>query len=132
MALLTVDDLSPLTSLPADKLDVMIRDVEARAASVAPCLADPAALSYTDLAAVVATLRGAVLRWADRMSRDDRQMTAGPFTIGPVPGQQTREAGALLWPSEIAQLQGVCAAIAGRSPSTIGQVRLGTPAWWVR
>lgn len=132
MALLTVDDLSPLTSLPADKLDVMIRDVEARAVSVAPCLADPAVLSDTDLAAVVATLRGAVLRWADRVGRDDRQMTAGPFTIGPVPGQQTREATSLLWPSEVAQLQGVCSAIAGQMPSTIGQIRLGTPPWWIR
>lgn len=132
MALLTVDDLSPFTNLPADKLDVMIRDVEAFAVAAAPCLADPAVLSGTDVAAVVATLRGAVLRWVDHLGREDRQMTAGPFTIGPAPGQQSQDRRPLLWPTEVTALQGICAAIAGRAPSAVGQIRLAAPAWWVR
>lgn len=114
MALLTVDDLSPLTNLPADKLDVMIRDVEAFAVAAAPCLADPAALSETDRAAVVATLRGAVLRWAENFGREDRQMTSGPFTIGPMPAQ-SHDRRPLLWPSEVTALAAVCSGARRRS-----------------
>ena len=130
MAFLTPGDLSPFTSATPEQLAVMIVDVEASAVDVAPCLMDPDGLSDAALAVVVATLRGAVLRWADYATRDDRQMVAGPFSIGQAGRPQERRS--LLWPTEIVTLQALCAALSGRVPSSIGQIRLATPAWWVR
>lgn len=128
---LTFDDLAPLTDADTSALIVMIEDVEALAVESAPCLAAPGALTAAQTAAVRAVLRGAVLRWAERTMRDDRQMIAGPYSVGPVPGSQG-ERKPLLWPSEVGQLQGVCAAVTGRASSRVGSVRLAAPAWWVR
>lgn len=113
VAFLTVDDLRALTTAPTDALAVMIADVEASAVSVAPCL--DGTLSDSARAAVVAVLRGAALRWADYSTRDDRQMTAGPFTLGqaPVSGAAS-ERRALLWPSEVQALQRICAEATGK------------------
>ena len=107
MVFLTSGDLSPFTSATAEQLQVMITDVEASAVAAAPCLSDPSGLSDAQVAVVVATLRGAVLRWADYLTRDDRQMTAGPFSIGPASGQ-SQDRRPLLWPTEISALAGVC------------------------
>ena len=106
MVFLTSGDLSPFTSATAEQLQVMITDVEASAVAAAPCLSDPSGLSDAQVAVVVATLRGAVLRWADYLTRDDRQMTAGPFSIGPVSG--ATEPRALFWPSELDELRSIC------------------------
>ena len=120
MAFLTFEDLAPFTSAPADRLDVMIRDVEALAVRAAPCLGDPAGLSEQDRAAVVAVLRGAVLRWVDYVARDDRQMTSGPFTIGQATGS-AGERKPLLWPTELTQLQAICAGVSsGRGRAFLG------------
>ena len=127
---LSVADLSPLTSATDEALAVMIEDVEALAVDAAPCLADPAMLTEAQAGAVRAVLRGAVLRWADYMTRDDRQMTAGPYSIGPAPGS-SGERKPLLWPTEIASLQGVCAALSGQVAGSVGQIRLATPRWWL-
>ena len=107
---LSVADLSPLTKASDEALAVMIEDVEALAVDAAPCLADPAMLTEAQAAAVRAVLRGAVLRWADYMTRDDRQMAAGPYSIGPAPGS-SGERKPLLWPTEVGQLQGVCSGV---------------------
>lgn len=103
---LAASDLAAFTKATPAALDEMIRDVEALAVLKVPCIAD-----LTDpgaVAAVRAVIRGAVLRWADRATRDDRQMTSGPFTIGPTPGSGDR-ASPLLWPSELADLAAACA-----------------------
>lgn len=85
-------------------LALLLTDVSARAVAAAPCLSGP--LTDGQRAQVVAVLRAAVGRYAERVSRDDRQMTSGPFSIGPVPG--SGEPRALLWPSEVEELQSVC------------------------
>lgn len=128
MALLTVEDLTPFgVTTPVDQLAEMIADVEALAGQVAPCLTGT--LPETQAAAARAVLRGAVLRWVGQLGADDRQMMAGPFSIGPVSGNERRP---LLWPSEITQLQGVCSAVTAGAGGKFGQIRLQTPAWWVR
>lgn len=131
MTFLTVADLSPLTAASDEALAVMIEDVEALAVDAAPCLADSTSLTEVQVSAVRAVLRSAVLRWADYTMRDDRQMTSGPYSIGPAPGSQG-ERKPLLWPTEIAKLQGVCAALSGRVAGSVGQIRLATPPWWLR
>lgn len=108
MAFLTPGDLSPFTSATVEQLDVMIRDVEALALDAAPCLASPGNLSDAQRATVVATLRGAVLRWAEHATRDTRQLVAGPYSIGPGP-QQSADRRPLLWPTEVSALASVCA-----------------------
>lgn len=128
---MSVADLSPLTKASDEALAVMIEDVEALAVAAAPCLSDPSALTDAQSATVRAVVRGAILRWADYTMRDDRQMTAGPYSIGPAAGS-SGERKPLLWPTEIASLQEVCAAMSGRAAGSVGQVRLAAPAWWVR
>lgn len=111
--ILTVDDLSALTSASPAALAVMIADVSAAAVSAAPCLNGD--LPESARAAARAVLRGAVLRWADYTTRDERQMTAGPFTLGQAAGSGGgAERRALLWPSEIQSLQRVCSNASGR------------------
>lgn len=126
--LLTVGDLEPFgLSLTSGQLSVMIDDVTALAGQAAPCLSGdlPEGLA----AAARAVLRGAVLRWAGEQSQENRQMMAGPYSIGPVPGSERKP---LLWPSEITQLQAVCSAVSGAKPGGFGQIKLAAPAWWVR
>ena len=106
MAFLTADDLALLTPTAPEVLAVMITDVEAQAVMAAPCLEHEDALSLAARAAVVGILRGAVLRGADYLGKDDRQMASGPFTIGPAKGGDERKP--LLWPSELSALQKVC------------------------
>jgi len=105
---LTIPDLAPFTDASDDMLNVMIADVEALAVRAAPCLADPDYLSSGMLDAVVAILRGAVLRWSEFATRDARSMSAGPFTIGGSPGYNNQERKPLLWPSEVASLRDFC------------------------
>lgn len=119
MALLTVSDFSlflPDGRVSDGQLAAMIADVEALAVQAAPCLTGP--LSEAQAAAALAILRGAVLRWVDYLGRDDRQMAAGPFSIGPAAGSSERKP--LLWPSEIADLQAVCRGSSGRGRSFLG------------
>ncbi len=108
MAYLTAADLSPFTNASAEQLAVMIRDVEALAVAAAPCLGYPERLSESQRAQVVAVLRGAVLRWAEHATRDNRQMMAGPYSIGPGQ-QQPQDRRPLLWPTELSALAAVCA-----------------------
>lgn len=106
---LTTASLSPFTSLPDAQLQVIIADLEAFAVDAAACLGDPSTLTDAQRAAVVAVLRSAALRWAERAEGGDRQLTSGPFTYGPAPGHQSSEGRKpLLWPSEITSLQRIC------------------------
>lgn len=127
---LTVEDLAPFTSAPPEQVDVMIADVEALALQAAPCLAGE--LPDQARAAVLAVLRSAVMRWADQASSGDRQLTAGPFTIGAMAGAGEQQRGPLLRAHEVSQLQAICAQLVGRTPGKVGQFRLGTPDWWHR
>ena len=72
---------------------------------VAPCLGTEADLSDEQKAAAKAVLRGAILRWHDSGAGAFQSQTAGPFTVQMDTRQQRRGA---FWPSEIAQLQGIC------------------------
>lgn len=115
MAYLTTDDLAPFTSATPEQLAIIVTDLEARAVAAAPCLAVPGALTPAQTAAVVAVLRSAALRWADRAT-GDRQLVAGPFTYGATPGANADTGRRpLLWPSEITDLQAVCAGTTRRA-----------------
>lgn len=115
VSFLTVTDLSPFTSATADQLAIIIEDLEAVAAQAAPCLTEPGMLTPGQVAATVAILRSAALRWADRTQGGDRQLQAGPFTYGAITGQTAESRRPLLWPSEITALQGVCAGVRRRA-----------------
>lgn len=131
MALLAPADLADfVTGLTDAQIAVMIADVEALAVQAAPCLAGE--LPDQARAAVLAVLRSAVMRWADQASAGDRQLTAGPFTIGAMAGAGEQQRGPLLRAHEVTQLQAVCAQLVGRTPGKVGQFRLGTPDWWHR
>lgn len=117
MAFLTAADLTPFTGVPVEQLSLMVVDLEAVAVQAAACLGDPASLTAGQRAAVVAVLRSAALRWAERADGGDRQLVAGPFSYGPAPGQSAEGRRPLLWPSEIDALQRVCA---GRRGSMVG------------
>lgn len=114
-------DLAPFADIDAVKAAAMIEDAEAMAVLTAPCL--PGLLTAPDgetdeartvreakIAALRAILRGALLRWneAGTGALSSRQETAGPFgqTVS-MDTRQTRKA--MFWPSEIEQLQGLCA-----------------------
>jgi hypothetical protein len=104
---LTPDDLDPFASIDLSKADAMIEDAEAMAVLVAPCIT---ANGFAQMAAVKAILRGAILRWNDAGSGALQAQNAGPF------GQtlDTRqERKAMFWPSEIEQLQNLCADLGG-------------------
>lgn len=103
---LTVDDLPSATRAGMDTSDLalLVEDAESRALLAAPCLAG--GLSEAQRAQVVAVIRGAVTRAVKRDGGDDRQMSSGPFTIGPPPG--SGEPRALLWPSELEELRAIC------------------------
>ena len=133
--LLAHADLAPFATIDAAKAAAMIEDAEALAGAVAPCLrhADFPASDYA--AAAKAILRGAVLRWHDSGSGAVSQQTAGPFSVALDTRADRR---AMFWPSEIAQLQSLCAMF-NDSPAAAGAFELDTtPAaasavplnWW--
>lgn len=110
--------LEPIDLVPfRDDLDevkalAMIEDATALALLAAPCLAD-----YDDTTgALKAILRGAILRWADSGTGAFTQQSAGPFAAS-YDTRQTRKS--MFWPSEISQLQGLCATTNGGAAFTI-------------
>ncbi len=116
MAILAITDLLPFAVIDAAKAQEMIDDATALAVLAAPCLAtieaapagetaEALALRMSQLAALKAILRGAILRWNDAGSGAYQSQTAGPF------GQQidTRQPRrGMFWPSEITTLQDIC------------------------
>ena len=100
---LTPDDLAPFATIERSKALAMIDDALAIARRVAPCIVED---DFEHAGAARATLRQAILRWNDQGTGAVTQHGAGPF-------QQTidtreRRRG-LFFPSEIAELQELCA-----------------------
>lgn len=112
MAYITIDDLSPFATIAQAKAQAMIADAVAQAILAAPCLADESDLDADQKAAVRAVLRQAILRWNDSGTGAFQQQTAGPFSVA-FDTRATRRA--LFWPSELEQLQAICAAVTGAS-----------------
>lgn len=120
-------DLEPFATIDAAKAAAMIEDAEAMAVLTAPCLpsllvpaegetAAQAALRTAKLGALKAILRGAILRWdeAGTGAHSSTQETVGPFsqTLSTDTRQQRR---GMFWPSEIEQLQSLCAVTAAKA-----------------
>ena len=132
---LTTDDLAPFATIADDKAEAMIEDALARAARIAPCILD-ATLSTNNSAAAKAVVRDAILRRNDQGTGALQSQTAGPFGQVVDTRQSSR---ALFWPSEIAELQSICADHNGTTP-TVGAYEVDTmPAsagvygvdyWW--
>ena len=122
-------DLDPFTDIAQAKAEAMIEDAEANAILVAPCLVNDEGtgpsetLTDNQLNAVKAVLRAAILRWNDAGSGGVVQQTAGPFsqTVDSRSSKFGR-----LWPTEIEQLQGVCASATTGKAFSVGQVPTGT------
>ncbi len=113
--LLTPADLVPFVpDIDPGKAQEMIDDVLALAGLAAPCL-DDEGLDPKKAAAAKAILRGAVLRWneAGQGGRTQVTSTALGFQHSESFDNSTPRR-SLLWPSEIAQLQKICATGGGR------------------
>ena len=100
---LTSADLEPFAEIELEKAEAMIADALAMAAVVAPCILEED-FAYT--AAAKAIIRGAILRWNDAGSGALTQQGAGPFQVT-MDTRQKRSG--MFWPSEINQLQDLCA-----------------------
>lgn len=106
MPIIDLSDL-PAAMQSAELADLMVAGANARAARVAPCLVstDPEP-SEDQLAEARLILIGAISRWVQAGSGAFQQQTAGPFSVSTDTRQRS---GYNLWPSEIEQLQAVCA-----------------------
>ena len=109
---ITTADL-PASIQSAELVDAMLAGANAKAARVAPCLTwdgsdtTKPAPTQDQLAEVRLVLIGAVKRWVEAGSGALSQQTAGPFGISVDTRQKST--GFNLWPSEIEQLQDICA-----------------------
>jgi hypothetical protein len=104
--IITVTDL-PVALQTAELIDIMVAGANAKASRIAPCLASTDPLPTEDqLAEAQLVLIGAVKRWSEAGSGALQQQTAGPFSQALDTRQRT---GFNLWPSEIEQLQSICA-----------------------
>jgi hypothetical protein len=106
-----VDDL-PTALQTAELVELMVAGANAKASRVAPCLAwtgtpttEPAP-SADQLAEAKLILVGAIKRWSEASSGALQAQQAGPFGQTIDTRQRT---GYNLWPSEIEQLQAICA-----------------------
>lgn len=106
MSILDPSDLDEFATIPPAKAAKMIADAEAMAALAAPCITREEFLDDDQLrAALVAILRGAILRWHDSGSGAVTQASAGPFQQS-IDTRTTRKS--MFWPSEITQLRELC------------------------
>ena len=120
---LTPDDLAPFAVIPTAKAAAMIEDAEAQATLVAPCIAGE--LDAAKMAAVKAILRRAILRWEDAGSGALSSSQMGPYSQSVDTRQPQR---GMFWPSEIEQLQGICATSNGAfAVDTLGAGSIHTP-----
>ena len=110
---LTVSDLLVFApDIEQAKAQEMIDDATALASLVAPCIQ---AVGFSNGPAVKA-----ILRWHEAGTGAFQQQTAGPFGVQ-VDTRQARRG--MFWPSEITQLQSLCAA------GTSYTVSLAGPDW---
>ena len=109
MTLLTPADLAPFAVIDEAKASLMIEDASALAVLVAPCLSG--VLTAEQEATARAVLRGAILRWNETGAGGVvTQQSAGPMSQTVTSGVRK----GMFWPSEIRQLQRVCATGSGR------------------
>jgi hypothetical protein len=101
--ILTPEDLAPFAVIDPVKAQAMIDDATALAVRVAPCIATE---EFESVAAARAIVRGAILRWNEAGTGALQQQQVGPFGQTVDTRQQRR---GMFWPSEIEQLQGLCA-----------------------
>ena len=137
MAFLTPADLAPFATIDEAKAEAMIADAEAMAALAAPCVVEPEFQADANLSgALVAILRGAIIRWNEAGAGAVTQQGAGPF-------QQTIDTRnprkGMFWPSEIDQLRDLCKSFRGRTSSRAFELdttpadapgRYGVDYWW--
>jgi hypothetical protein len=93
-------------NLSEEQAEVMIADVTARAARVAPCIIDT---DFEYAEAAKAILRAVLLRWAEQgnAALTSRSVTKGPFAESETYDSRQQRRGAF-WPSEIEDLQELC------------------------
>ena len=114
---ITPQDLEPFATIDSAKADAMIEDALALAVRVAPCIADEE-FAYGDAAKAI--LRAAVLRWHESGQGSVSYQGAGPFQQS-VDTRQPRRT--MFWPSEITQLQELCAESGDGGAFTVDTVR---------
>lgn len=100
---LTPDDLAPFATIEGLKAQAMIDDALALASRVAPCILED---TFIHDAAAKAILRGALLRWHEAGSGALQARTVGSVSEQIDTRQQRR---GMFWPSEIADLERLCA-----------------------
>jgi len=100
---LVLSDLAPFADIEPVKAQAMIDDALAMAERVAPCITTA---EFLYAAAAKAILRGAVIRWSEAGSGALAGQTVGPFGQT-IDTRQPRRG--MFWPSEIEQLQNLCA-----------------------
>jgi hypothetical protein len=109
-AIISTDDLPAelVAKVEASQLTLMVAGANAKASRVAPCLAGTGEDAPTEdqVAEAKLVLVGAVKRWSESGSGALSQQAAGPFSQTVDTRQRT---GYNLWPSEIEQLQDICA-----------------------
>ena len=104
---ITAEDLAPFAEIPQAKAEAMIADVVAKAARIAPCIKDA---DFADVDAVKAILRGVILRWeANGPSGGRKQLSVGGGGFTQAETHEVFGGGATFRPSEIEELQGLCA-----------------------
>lgn len=112
-------DLAPFATIAEAKADAMIEDAEAMAVEVAPCITDDA---FAKKPAVKAVLRAAILRWNDAGS--GAKVTQAALGYSQTIDTSSPRKG-LFWPSEIEQLQKVCAAEGGGKAFSVDTLGTG-------
>lgn len=100
---ITPTDLAPFATIDEAKALAMIADALAMAKLVAPCIVDD---DFAHPDAAKAVIRGAILRWNDAGSGGKVSQTALGYSQTVDTSQPRR---AMFWPSEIEQLQKMCA-----------------------
>ena len=104
MEIIILSDL-PSALQSAESIDLMIDGANAAAARVAPCLAETPTSDQVSEARLI--LLGMIKRWVEAGSGALSQSTAGPF--GMVVDTRQKSSGYRAWPSEVADLQVICA-----------------------
>ena len=107
MAVIITESDLPSAIQSEESIELMVAGANAKASRVAPCLAstDPAP-TEDRLAEARLVLIGAVKRWAEAGSGAAQTVQSGPFSMSTDTRQRT---GYNLWPSEISDLQAICA-----------------------
>ena len=117
---LTPADLEPFADIESTKAQAMIDDALALAARVAPCILTA---GFEHDAAAKAILRGAVLRWHEAGSGALQARTVGSVSEQLDTRQQRR---GMFWPSEITDLERLCADATGPQAFAVDTVPTGS------